>query len=68
MTKESDIWALGVIVIEMLTSKYPYEGGSLDVIIANIKKGKTINLSEISADMRVMILEMIQVVCYYIIV
>ncbi|KAA6384299.1 MAG: putative serine/threonine-protein kinase Nek3 [Streblomastix strix] len=61
MTKESDIWALGVIVIEMLTSKYPYEGGSLDVIIANIKKGKTINLSEISADMRVMILEMIQV-------
>ncbi|KAA6399885.1 MAG: hypothetical protein EZS28_004584 [Streblomastix strix] len=40
MTEASDIWALGVIVVEMITSVYPYIGRTLVETVQNIKTGR----------------------------
>ncbi|KAA6397287.1 MAG: putative NEK kinase [Streblomastix strix] len=39
-TFQSDIWAAGVIIIELITGTHPFEGRNEDETIENIKSGK----------------------------
>jgi serine/threonine protein kinase len=40
MTEASDIWALGVIIVEIFTGIHPFEGRTLDETVVNIKTGR----------------------------
>ncbi|KAA6402508.1 MAG: putative 5'-AMP-activated protein kinase catalytic subunit alpha-2 [Streblomastix strix] len=40
MTIESDVWALGIIIIEILTGKHIFQGETLEETIQNIKEGR----------------------------
>ncbi|KAA6355469.1 MAG: hypothetical protein EZS28_049005 [Streblomastix strix] len=56
MTFQSDIWSLGVILVELLTGKHPYEGQSPEETIMNIRNGRMAQLpSEIQGEVREMI-------------
>ncbi|KAA6398684.1 MAG: hypothetical protein EZS28_005786 [Streblomastix strix] len=40
MMTESDVWSIGVIIIEVITGEHPFEGQSQEETINNIKTGK----------------------------
>ncbi|KAA6313922.1 MAG: hypothetical protein EZS28_055669, partial [Streblomastix strix] len=62
MTGASDIWALGVIVVELLTGFHPYIGRTLDETVANIKNGKYKPLPDyIQGEFKTMIIKMMNV-------
>ncbi|KAA6397288.1 MAG: putative aurora kinase [Streblomastix strix] len=44
ITFKSDVWQLGVIIIEMVTGLHPYAGKSMEETITNIKKQKMIKM------------------------
>ncbi|KAA6393424.1 MAG: hypothetical protein EZS28_011047, partial [Streblomastix strix] len=60
MTFMSDIWSTGVIVIEALTGKHPFEGKTQEETINNIKNGRFAPFPEyITGDLKIMLLRMI---------
>ncbi|KAA6378730.1 MAG: hypothetical protein EZS28_025744 [Streblomastix strix] len=60
MTFQSDIWPLGVILVELLTGKHPYEGKTQDETISNIRNGKMAPLpADIKGEIREMIINML---------
>ncbi|KAA6379010.1 MAG: putative NEK/NEK2 protein kinase, partial [Streblomastix strix] len=62
MTEASDIWALGVIVVEMITDVHPFEGRTLDETVANIINGRFKPLPDyIQGELKTMILRMMAV-------
>ncbi|KAA6396727.1 MAG: putative NEK/NEK2 protein kinase, partial [Streblomastix strix] len=62
MTEASDIWALGVIVVEMITSVHPFQGQTLDETIENIKNGRFKLLPDyVQSELKAMIINMINV-------
>ena len=38
--ESSDIWALGVLLFELLTLKRPFDGANIAVLALNISRGK----------------------------
>ncbi|KAA6363175.1 MAG: putative Aurora kinase [Streblomastix strix] len=40
MTEASDVWAFGVIIVELITGVHPFEGRTQDETIANIREGR----------------------------
>ncbi|KAA6400921.1 MAG: putative serine/threonine-protein kinase Nek3 [Streblomastix strix] len=62
MTEASDIWALGVIVVEMFTGVHPFQGRTLDETVANIKNGRFKPLPDyIQGELKEIIIGMINV-------
>ncbi|KAA6333509.1 MAG: hypothetical protein EZS28_053162 [Streblomastix strix] len=62
MTEASDIWALGVIVIEMITGVHPFQGRTLDETVQNIKNGRFKVLPDyVKGELKEMLISMINV-------
>ncbi|KAA6377956.1 MAG: putative CAMK family protein kinase, partial [Streblomastix strix] len=62
MTKESDIWALGVIVIEGLIGKHPFQGIIQGEIVENIKSGRMQQIPDyVPKQLKDMLLRMVHV-------
>ncbi|KAA6395388.1 MAG: hypothetical protein EZS28_009090 [Streblomastix strix] len=40
MTSESDVWSIGVIIIEVITGEHPFEGITQNETLSNISSGK----------------------------
>ncbi|KAA6358498.1 MAG: putative Serine/threonine-protein kinase Nek3, partial [Streblomastix strix] len=60
MTTASDIYSVGVIALEMLTARHPFEGKTIDETINNIVKGKMWPLPDyINKDFQQMIMDML---------
>ncbi|KAA6403129.1 MAG: putative Serine/threonine-protein kinase Nek4 [Streblomastix strix] len=59
-TFQSDIWAAGVIIIELITGVHPFQGRNIDETIQNIKNGKMKPLpNEISGELKDILLSMV---------
>ncbi|KAA6389835.1 MAG: putative NEK/NEK2 protein kinase, partial [Streblomastix strix] len=62
MKEASDIWALGVIVAEMITGVHPFAGRTLDETVANIINGRFKPLPDyIQGELKEMIIKMMAV-------
>ncbi|KAA6390277.1 MAG: putative NEK/NEK2 protein kinase, partial [Streblomastix strix] len=62
MAEASDIWALGVIVVEMFTGVHPFQGRTLDETVQNIKNGRFKPIPEyIQGELKEMIIKMMEV-------
>ncbi|KAA6383802.1 MAG: putative serine/threonine-protein kinase Nek3, partial [Streblomastix strix] len=62
MTEASDVWALSVIIVELITGVHPFEGGTQEETIANIIKGKMKPLpEEIQGELKDMLISMLNV-------
>ncbi|KAA6364380.1 MAG: putative CAMK family protein kinase, partial [Streblomastix strix] len=62
MTEASDIWAVGVIIIELISGLHPFEGRTQDETIRNISSGRMKALSdEIDGELRMMLISMVSV-------
>ncbi|KAA6388970.1 MAG: hypothetical protein EZS28_015503 [Streblomastix strix] len=62
MTFKSDVWSLGVIIIEMITGSHPYAGISMDETVQNIKQNKMNQIpSTFHGDLKEMVLAMLTV-------
>ncbi|KAA6391762.1 MAG: putative NEK/NEK2 protein kinase, partial [Streblomastix strix] len=60
MTEASDIWALGVIVVEMITGVHPFKGLTLDSTIENIINGRFKALPDyVKGELKEMLISMI---------
>ncbi|KAA6393859.1 MAG: putative MAP kinase kinase family domain protein [Streblomastix strix] len=60
MTSESDVWSIGVIIIEVISGIHPFEGKTQDETINNIKSGKYKALPNyIQGELRIMLEGMI---------
>jgi serine/threonine-protein kinase len=46
----SDIWALGVIVFELLTDRVPFEGGAMPELVINVLTSQPLSLSALRPD------------------
>ncbi|KAA6343829.1 MAG: putative serine/threonine-protein kinase A, partial [Streblomastix strix] len=63
MSELSDIWALAVIIIELLTGKHPYAGRDPRETVANICSGKFAPLPDyIKGEMKEMLFAMLNLV------
>ncbi|KAA6352297.1 MAG: hypothetical protein EZS28_051814, partial [Streblomastix strix] len=63
MTFQSDIWAAGVIIIELITGVHPFQGRTNEETIQNIKNGKMKPLpNEISGELKDILLLMVNMV------
>ncbi|KAA6396604.1 MAG: putative MAP kinase kinase family domain protein [Streblomastix strix] len=62
MTFQSDIWSLGVILVELLTGKHPYEGKTQDETMKNISSGRMAPLpADIKGEIKEMIVNMLNI-------
>ncbi|KAA6383670.1 MAG: putative serine/threonine-protein kinase Nek3, partial [Streblomastix strix] len=62
VTELSDVWALGVIIVELITGVHPFEGGTQEETITNIIKGKMKPLpEEIQGELKDMLISMLNV-------
>ncbi|KAA6385445.1 MAG: putative NEK/NEK2 protein kinase, partial [Streblomastix strix] len=60
MTEASDIWALGVIVVEMITGVHPFQGRTQDETVQNIKNGRFKALPDyVKGELKEMLISMI---------
>ncbi|KAA6387380.1 MAG: putative AGC family protein kinase [Streblomastix strix] len=63
MTMESDIWAVGVIAIEMITGQHPFEGRTQEITISNIKNNKYCQFPDyVEGELKTMIMKMLNMV------
>ena len=46
-TKPSDVWALGVLLFELLTLTRPFNGGNIAVLALNITKGANASMARV---------------------
>ncbi|KAA6396269.1 MAG: putative serine/threonine-protein kinase Nek3, partial [Streblomastix strix] len=61
MTFQSNIWSLGVILVELLTGKHPYEGKTQDETMKNISSGRMAPLpADIKGEIKEMIVNMLK--------
>ncbi|KAA6380386.1 MAG: putative aurora kinase [Streblomastix strix] len=62
MTELSDVWALGVIIVELITGVHPFEGRTQDETVANITNGRMKPLpDEIQGELKDMLIKMLNV-------
>ncbi|KAA6383604.1 MAG: putative CAMK family protein kinase [Streblomastix strix] len=60
MTMESDIWAVGVIAIEMITGQHLFEGRTQEITISNIKNNKYCQFPDyVEGELKTMIMKML---------
>ncbi|KAA6400834.1 MAG: putative serine/threonine-protein kinase Nek3 [Streblomastix strix] len=60
MTEASDIWSVGVIIIEFITGVHPFEGKTQEETIANISSGRMKHLpDEMEEELRMMLISMV---------
>ncbi|KAA6399215.1 MAG: putative protein kinase [Streblomastix strix] len=60
ITAECNIWSVGVIIIEMITGQYPFEGQTQQESIQNIKNGNYTPLPDyIDGDLKTMLVNML---------
>ncbi|KAA6382564.1 MAG: hypothetical protein EZS28_021910 [Streblomastix strix] len=63
MTMESDVWAVGVIAIEMITGQHPFEGRTQEITISNIKNNKYCKIPDyVEGELKTMIMKMLNMV------
>ncbi|KAA6399691.1 MAG: putative NEK/NEK2 protein kinase [Streblomastix strix] len=62
MTEASDIWALGVIVVEIFTGVHPFQGPTQDETVANINNGRFKAVPDyVKGELKEMLISMINV-------
>ncbi|KAA6387842.1 MAG: putative serine/threonine-protein kinase Nek3 [Streblomastix strix] len=60
MTAESDVWSIGVIIIEVITGEHPFEGRTQNETVSNISSGKYKPLPDyINGELKIMLESMI---------
>ncbi|KAA6376110.1 MAG: putative serine/threonine-protein kinase Nek3, partial [Streblomastix strix] len=60
MTSESDVWSIGVIIIEVITGEHPFEGRTQTETLSNISSGKYKPLPDyINGELKIMLESMI---------
>lgn len=60
---QSDIWSLGVILLENIAQIHPFKGSSHAETLMNIRNGRLNSITPIPKDVGDLIMKMISVVC-----